>query len=105
MSRLDELCNATIDLPQDKLPGAVLVTYSLCLSPPERCGWGGWILEGVFASAKGDTGLGLAALPCKTDQVCPSCTGELFRMENQYVFTPEHGRETIEEFMQRSARR
>ena len=98
MSRFEELCNKTIQIPVERQPWAVILTYSVCLSPPEECGWEGWILEGAFSSARGNTGLGFEALPCKTDQVCSYCSGELFRMENRYVFSAEQGREEVDDF-------
>lgn len=90
-ARIRELSKRTILLKPQETPWAVVVTYSICLEPPETCGWEGWILEGVFNDRRGATGFGYEALPSKTDQVCYSCGGTLYRMEKSMTFTATDG--------------
>ncbi len=54
-------------------PNIVWVTYAVCGTENDSCGWGGWILE----AAKGPSG----QLPAYTRQICPSCGKETFRTE------------------------
>lgn len=104
MDRIDELMATEIVIPPDQQPWGVVITFAICLAAPEKCNWRGWILEGAMSSTPGNTEIGFTSIPAKSDQKCPACGDELFRMENSFVFTADSGREDTSAFMERMKR-
>lgn len=83
----DRLQNLTIS--DVKSPDYAVLTYAVCSVDENACGWGGWMLEGAFetvASKKGVLENGDNPSPSVTLQICPNCTGTLFRTDTAHVF-------------------
>ena len=82
MNRLEKLKQMEDIVVGDVMaPDYVIVTFSVCTDGTKACGWGGWLLEGVFAvtGEKHNSGTGDLALPAVTEQICPNCGKDLFR--------------------------
>lgn len=68
-ARFEHLANTTerdVDIPD-----TAWITYSVCITDAEACGWGGWILESVSQAER--------QLPMDTRYTCPTCNRPLFR--------------------------
>jgi hypothetical protein len=53
-------------------PSEIWISFAVCGTSQDSCGWSGWILESVV-DAEG------RQLPAATDQVCGRCGKQLFR--------------------------
>jgi len=72
-------------------PDYAWLTYAVCVLTEDACGWGGWILEGVFKKTgeRHATGTGDKLLPGGDDeQICPRCGRTLFRTEASIRMIP-----------------
>jgi hypothetical protein len=56
-----------------ELPDEAWLTYAVCVSDEDACGWQGWIIESL---ARGGN-----QLNADTGQKCPACDRILFRTE------------------------
>ena len=56
------------------LPAEVWLSFAVCGTSKESCGWSGWIIESV-------TDVEGKQLPAATEQVCEKCGKTLFRTE------------------------
>lgn len=65
------------------LPNKTWITYSVCGSYKNSCGWEGWILESV----RKKTGKRKNELSIDARQLCPECGKKLFRTEVSLQFT------------------
>ena len=77
--RLHDLTKADLDTPHH-----VWLTYCVCATTRESCGWGGWVLDAVFSSAVENPPAGL--LPGGGRPPCPRCGKELFATEAAWRF-------------------
>lgn len=72
-------------------PDSAWLAYAVCVMTNESCGWGGWILEGVFKKganpASSQTRDG-EVLPGNYEQVCPACGRQLFRTDAAIRMVP-----------------
>lgn len=71
------------------VPDYVVLTFAVCATDPDACGWGGWLLEGAMRISAEKTGRlqnGDDSIPAVTLQICPNCRGELFRTDTAQVF-------------------
>jgi hypothetical protein len=67
-------------------PDEAWLTYAVCATEKDSCGWGGWILEDIRKySGEKDSSL---VLPAFCEQVCPSCGKETFRTDATLKFVP-----------------
>ena len=65
-----------MELKDVKVPDYVWLTYAVCATERESCGWGGWIIEAAFERSR-DVGANL--LPAVDEHLCPRCGKKLFR--------------------------
>jgi hypothetical protein len=96
-----EKYRALLDLTLNdvEVPDYAWLTYAVCAVADDACGWGGWIIEGVFkiTGERYPTGTGDKLLPSADEQVCPQCgkptfrTNASVRMEKSSDQTPVHG--------------
>lgn len=80
-----------LTLQDVEVPDYAWLTYAVCGMTKDACGWGGWIIEGVFKTTAEHhaTGTGDKALPSGEElQRCPRCGGELFRTSASVRMTP-----------------
>lgn len=64
-------------------PDYVWLTYAVCATEQDSCGWRGWMIEAAFKEI-GElcaTRTGDRVLNAMDDQVCPRCGDPLFRTE------------------------
>lgn len=79
-------------------PDYAWLTYAVCALTEDSCGWGGWIIEGVFKKTEDrhPTGTGDKALPngdgCQT---CPQCAHQLFRTSASIRMTPSEDQRPV----------
>ena len=67
-------------------PDEAWLTYAVCATEKDSCGWGGWMLEDIRKNADGkDSSL---VLPAFCEQVCPRCGKETFRTGATLKFVP-----------------
>lgn len=75
-----------------EFPRYAFVVFAVCAVDPAACGWGGWILDGVFAGHRETdaTATRDALLPGDYSQRCPRCGLTLFRtaFERRMDVTP-----------------
>jgi len=60
------------DVPE---PHHVWLGYAVCALTQESCGWGGWVIDAVFSSAREEPPEGL--LPADYEHHCPRCGRQL----------------------------
>ena len=73
-----------IELSYDDVekPTGGWLTYGVCASSNDACGWQGWVLEVVEGVHGGE----VKALPSDNDLNCPKCGNAIFRTEVSYRF-------------------
>ena len=84
IERLQNLTNSDVYLPD-----YAILTYAVCAIDENGCGWGGWLLEGAFATSDAKDGIlanGDHPLPSIDLQICPNCRGEVFRTDTAQVY-------------------
>lgn len=64
-------------------PTHVWLAYAVCAVDRGSCGWGGWLIDGVFATREDSHSEVLQAV---MTQICPACGKSLFRTEVQLRF-------------------
>lgn len=72
-----------------KVPDYAVLTFAVCTVSDDGCGWGGWLLEGVFEISSEKNGLmrnGDHGLSTADKQICPRCGETLFRTDSAQVF-------------------
>ncbi len=75
-----------IELADVDTPEVAWLTYAVCATEKDSCGWGGWMLE---AALKGRSKNGeFDALSACDEQICPSCGRETFRTGATLKFIP-----------------
>jgi hypothetical protein len=82
---------AELTLQDVNAPDYAWLTYAVCVLTDDACGWGGWIIEGVFkrTGEHHATGTGDKLLPAADyEQRCPRCGGTLFRTSASLRMTP-----------------
>ena len=69
------------ELKNVEVPDYVWMTYAVCATQKDSCGWGDWMIEAAFkrTGSKHPTGTGDKVLPAVMDQVCPRCSRTTFR--------------------------
>jgi hypothetical protein len=80
-----------VTLSDVEQPDYVWITYAVCACSEDSCGWGGWIIDGVFAKSvdkQNPTATGDKPLPADDVQKCPRCGKDLFRTEASIRFVP-----------------
>lgn len=80
-----------LTLKDVETPDYAWLTYAVCGLTDDSCGWGGWIIEGVFKKTgqRYATGTGDKSLPSGDDiQTCPCCGRKLFRTSASIRMTP-----------------
>ncbi|HTG32019.1 MAG TPA: hypothetical protein VLB76_03735 [Thermoanaerobaculia bacterium] len=89
-----------LTLKDVEVPDYAWLTYAVCGVTSDACGWGGWIIDGIFKQTAEHhaTGTGDKALPNGDDlQTCPRCGRTLFRTSASIRMTlsadqaPVHG--------------
>jgi hypothetical protein len=89
-----------LTLKDVETPDYAWLNYAVCGMTEEACGWGGWIIDGIFKKTAEHhaTGTGDKALPSRDDEpICPRCGRTLFRtsasirMDRSADQTPVHG--------------
>jgi len=72
-------------------PDYLWLSFAVCATTAEACGWGGWMIEGAYKNtgkhdptASGDQLLSFD----NESQRCPRCSHPLFRTEVSLRFTP-----------------
>jgi hypothetical protein len=70
-----------IELKDVGVPDYMWITYAVCATERDSCGWTGWMIEAAFkkTGTKHPTGTGDKVLPAVMDQVCPRCGRTTFR--------------------------
>jgi hypothetical protein len=70
-----------LELRDVEKPDYVWLTYAVCATEKDSCGWGGWMIEAAFKQTDGKhlTGTGDKVLSAAMDQVCPRCGKTTFR--------------------------
>ena len=84
LTRLEDLTVCDV-----KPPDYVVITFAVCTVGENACGWGGWMLEGTFATSIAKSGIlanGDDPLSSLTLQICPNCGGETFRTDTAQVY-------------------
>jgi hypothetical protein len=76
---LHELTKADLDTPHH-----VWLTYFVCATTQDSCGWGGWLLDAIFSTAEENPPTGL--LPDGGHAPCPRCGKQLFATEAAWRF-------------------
>jgi hypothetical protein len=71
-------------------PDFVWVTYSVCATEKDSCGWGGWTIEWAAKHTKENypTSTGDKTLSAMDEQICPKCGKDLFRTGASIKFEP-----------------
>lgn len=67
-------------------PDEAWLTYAVCATEKDSCGWGGWMLETIQKNT-GEEGLSIT-LPAFCEQVCPCCGRGTFRTDATLKFVP-----------------
>ncbi len=68
-------------------PKQIWLTYSVCATRPDACGWQGWVLESAFNISELTCGP-KNLLPGNYSDRCPNCGSQLFRTGASYRFDP-----------------
>ncbi|MRR55059.1 MAG: hypothetical protein EG822_11190 [Deltaproteobacteria bacterium] len=65
-------------------PEEAWLTYAVCATEKDSCGWGGWMLEAVWKNTSDKEKPQF--LNANDEQVCPRCGRETFRTGASYRF-------------------
>ena len=73
-----------------EIPDYIWLTYAVCATEKDSCGWGGWIIEAAFKKSKNKhaTSTGDKLLNAADKQICPQCGKELFRTAASVRYEP-----------------
>lgn len=75
-----------IELTDVDRPDEAWLTYAVCATEKDSCGWGGWMLEDIRKNTSNEGSP--IALPASCEQVCPRCGKETFRTSATLMFVP-----------------
>ena len=75
-----------IELSDVDHPDEAWLTYAVCATEKDSCGWGGWMLENICKNT--DENAASINLPAFCEQVCPCCGRETFRTGATLKFIP-----------------
>ena len=80
-----------------ELPDYAWLTYAVCGCHKDSCGWGGWVIDSVFAKdgLKNSEGTKDKSLPIMDDLDCPICKKPLFRTEVNIRFVPSEDQKPV----------
>jgi hypothetical protein len=75
-----------IEIEDVETPEEAWLTYAVCATEQDSCGWGGWMLEA--AMKKAPDGNNPKFLNANDEQVCPRCGCETYRTGASLRFVP-----------------
>lgn len=64
-------------------PEEAWLTYAVCATEKDSCGWGGWMLEALWKNTSEKPQF----LNANDEQICPRCGRETYRTGAGYRFT------------------
>jgi hypothetical protein len=86
---------ALIETEEDQAttPDYVWLSFAVCATEEDSCGWGGWIIESAWKSQDNDVQKVEVEVEADTEQRCPRCNKLLYRtgVEKQYQLNPDAG--------------
>lgn len=79
-----------IELKDVQAPDYVWLTYAVCATEAESCGWGGWMIDAAFKKTgeRHPPDAGDKVLPAVMNQTCPECGRTMFRTAASIRMTP-----------------
>ncbi len=77
------------ELKDEVIPDYVWLTYAVCATDKDACGWAGWLIEAAFKKHEHQRTAGDEdKLLNVVEQVCPRCGKQLFRTVASVRYEP-----------------